>query len=656
MVPSCTRLSTRQNDNLLFLIPFIAVLGISPGARAEEQSPTSPKPGDLGDAVIDADPNDDASYLDPALMGDDVIVVWGSRPDKPFDRDTTLRLTGAELKKRGINNLAEALDLLPELHVRAAGRGGRQINIRGARKGSVKILLDGIAISDPYYGNIDLSAIPITDVEQIRVSASPASPIDGPGGPGGVIEIMTSDAVGADSVRARISGSSLPSAEVSATGRMMLSEHLAARVSASVIAGRQDFEVLPTGMATESSFIAENREQSVGVVRVEYRKGPRRLVTDIWTQQVGFVVPPKQGNNILVIEGESQGRLGIAFDDKWQGLKVQARAHYHLLARESTFFEDVDLATLVTTEDLNASRSGLALLVNQPRGEHWHLIGSANLESDHAKVQGFDGQPIEGRATIAQSALAAQYKVDSFDVQSSAGVAVPIGLGAKPWPEFKLASRYAPIKAVSLEWNAGHKGRAPTLRERYQFDIGNRKLGPEKAFFGEMGVQVSPASFVKVSTNAYLRRTNGLIRRDINTNTLINTEDVWIRGIDSQIEGKAGWASGGASWSYAHAQSEVLGTKPLDFFPKHRLSSWLRAALGERGGTTFRIQYFGTQIDGNTELPRRLLLQWSAHYRFLQHYQLSFRAENLTGKEYEQRVGVRAPGRVALVSLQSEWN
>lgn len=73
-------------------------------------------------------------FLDPAITGE-AIVIWGERPDKPFDRDTELRLTGEELRRRGATNLAEALELLPDVVVREQGRGGRQIEIRGARKG-----------------------------------------------------------------------------------------------------------------------------------------------------------------------------------------------------------------------------------------------------------------------------------------------------------------------------------------------------------------------------------------------------------------------------------------------------------------------------------------------------------------------------------------
>src|ERR1043165_2628328 len=160
------------------------------------------------------------------------IEIFDERPDKPFDRDTEVRLTGAELAARGATDLRSALALLPEIDVRDAGRGGFNIDIRGARKGAVAILIDGVLVTDPYYGTFDVSTIPITDIVQIRVATTPQSPIDGPGGPGGVVEVHTRDAIGPQLVIGRVTSDSLPSLGIAGTGRVELARHLALRLSA----------------------------------------------------------------------------------------------------------------------------------------------------------------------------------------------------------------------------------------------------------------------------------------------------------------------------------------------------------------------------------------------------------------------------------------
>ncbi|MBL4635186.1 MAG: Plug domain-containing protein, partial [Kofleriaceae bacterium] len=382
-------------------------------AAADDNAPIGDPPirQQTGQQIDDTSSQD---YIAPALS-EDVIIVYGALPDKPFQRDTQLRITGAELRKRGISNLAEALDILPEINVRPAGRGGRQIDIRGARKGSVKVLLDGIAISDPFYGNIDISAIPVTDIEEIRISSSPASPIDGPGGPGGVVEIFTSDAVGPDMLRLRVRAASHPSAEVSVTGRTSLTPSWGLRMSISSMLGAEEFELrLPDENSSEPSsfFLSEARDQSVANARIEYKKGERRLATDIWLQQVAFVVPPARdgSSRYLAIEGESQGRLGLAYDDRWKQFRVQLHAHYHLLSRQSTYYEDPQLTVGAQSEDLNAARAGLGFVANRKLGRDLQLIAQATLESENAEVDGFDGVNTIGRASIAQSALGLAYR------------------------------------------------------------------------------------------------------------------------------------------------------------------------------------------------------------------------------------------------------
>src|SRR5689334_8647133 len=170
----------------------------------------------------------------------ETIVVFDERPEKPFDRDTEVRLTGEQLAARGATDLASALALLPDVSVRDVGRGGFNVDIRGARKGAVSVLVDGVLVTDPYYGTFDVSTIPITDIVQIRMSTTPQSPIDGPGGPGGVIEVLTRDAYGEQLVIARATGDTLPSAGLTGTARVPLAKALALRISMAGLAGARD--------------------------------------------------------------------------------------------------------------------------------------------------------------------------------------------------------------------------------------------------------------------------------------------------------------------------------------------------------------------------------------------------------------------------------
>ena len=592
---------------------------------------------------------EDAIFLDPSITGE-AIEIWGERPDKPFDRDTQLRLSGEELAERGATNLAEALELLPDLVVREQGRGGEQVEIRGARKGSVKILIDGVAVSDPFYGNFDLSSIPITDIVQIRISSSPASPIDGVGGPGGVVEVHTRDAIGPRIVLARVAGSTLPSAEAAATGRMALTPRLAMRASATGTLGYRDLTIMDTSLR-------EDRRQEVGAARLEYRHGKRRAVFDGWVEHASYVVPPGDDgtDDVLVIDGETQVRGSVSADDEIRKWRLEGRAYGHYLARDSRYYDDASLEGYLRREDLEAVRLGVAGLANRPLGPRTHVIGSAVLDSEEADVVGFDGNPTGGRASLLEVAGGMQFADGPIGVDGAVGMAAPFGIDAAFWPEAKLATTYRPVEPVAVKLTGGRKGRLPTLRERFRLDIGNEELGPEQVWFAEVETALSPSRWVRLRLAPFVRRSNGLIRYDEERDALVNSGTFDIRGFDSEVAiAPAEPISGGATFSYIDAFSEELGSDSLDFLPHDRASVWLALRRVRYGGLV-RLRYQSRQNDRGAVLAAGTLLDLSAWARVTHDLTASLRLDNAVDREYEDRAGVLAPGRVLLLAIQGEW-
>jgi hypothetical protein len=315
-----------------------------------------------------------------ALAEAEVVEIYDERPDKPFDRDTIARLTGEQLAARGAVDLGTALALLPDVTVRDAG--GFNIDIRGARRGAVTVLVDGVVVSDPYYGTFDVSAIPITDIVQIRVATTPQSPIDGPGGPGGVIEVLTRDAYGEQLVIARVLGDSLPSVGLTGTARVALTKRLALRIAMSGLAGAREMQ-LPA-----SSTIGEQRRAATGTARLEYRDGDHRLVIDGFLDDRHYVAPPNEDvvtAPILMIDRETTLRLSAKADTRRDKLQLQAQAWVHQLARRSRYFRDPSFTETSSFETLEAVRAGAMALATHPIGNHSRWAASTTV--DHAAAR-----------------------------------------------------------------------------------------------------------------------------------------------------------------------------------------------------------------------------------------------------------------------------
>jgi hypothetical protein len=621
-----------------------AVCGVAPAAHGQES--------DEGEAPAALSPEDQA-LLDMAMKGE-VIEVWAERPSKPFDRDTELRLTGAELARRGVTDLAQALEYIPEIQVRAVNRGGRQADIRGARKDSVKVLIDGVPLSDPYLGNLDLSSIPVTDIVEIRISTSPASPIDGTGGPGGVIEVHTRDAVGARWLGVRGDLSTGRQALASVSARSMLSDSWAARVSASGDFGDRALPaVMPTGQATE---IDEDRRTAGGALRVEYRRRARRLVADLSLHTGGYLVPPSEteSDEVVMVDDDDSGRLGVAADDELAGWRLQLRGYGGLQRKRTLRYPDPDMSAPRAIENISAQNQGGAFLVNRPLGG-LELIGSAAVDSERGEVDS-GSSTSGGRATI--GAVAGGYKVvrGPFRSDGAAGVAAPLDIDASPWPEGKLAFKLSPVRVVTARLVGGYKGRLPTIRERFEAN-GNQALGPEKALFAEAGVAVEKNTLVALDVAGWARRVNGMIRFVPESPMLVNVGETMMRGADLRVTA-APYAPvrAGGSLSLVRATSEDFGDDAVDRLPGRRGDLWVAGDWGERAGGLVRARYIGVMIDQGVALDDYWLVDASSYLWLTRAVMAGLRLDNALDARYLDRAGgIMGVGRVLLLTVQGSW-
>jgi outer membrane receptor protein involved in Fe transport len=648
-----------------FVLAMSMVCAVGVGAWAQGDGAGPPGPVDTPTPTPAPEPEPAPALTDEELLAlaeseamGETIEIWDERPEKPFDRDTEVRLTGEELAKRGATDLATALALIPEVTVRDAGRGGFNIDIRGARKGAVRVIIDGVAVSDPFYGTFDVSTIPVTDIVEIRVSTAPASPIDGPGGPGGVIEVHTRDAVGEQLVVARVTSDTMPTFGASATGRVALSPHLALRLSASGLFGVHDYET-----ATEAT-ARDRRRASTGAFRLEYRKRGRRAVIDGFVDDRRYLSPPSDElatAAFLLIDRETTGRIGVGFDDDVgadKKLQIQARAWAHAIKRVSRYFADPELAVEGSSEDLFAMRIGGSALATRPIGKRARWVAAVTVDHERARVEADSGAMVmvtKGDATVLEGAAGGQYERGPVEVDAAAGVAVPLGVDADPWPEgkltIKLAQRYGEVALVGAR-----KGRVPSLRERYQGMGSNVSLDPEQAWHGEVRLTARPRDGIEVVVAPFYRHTTGTVKLGPDS-MLVNLGELDIKGVDASAKAQilAQLAVGG-SYDYAKATSADLGPDPVDRFPTHKADGWVRVTPRPRYSVLARARYVGRAIDGARQTPAYVMWEASATAQLGGDWLAVVRCDDILDEAPETRNGFHMPGRVLTVIVQGTWD
>jgi outer membrane receptor protein involved in Fe transport len=581
----------------------------------------------------------------------EAIEIFDERADKPFDRDTTVRLTGEELAERGAVDLKTALALLPDVTVREAGRGGFQIDIRGARKGEVSVLIDGVIISDPYYGNFDVSTIPITDIVQIRVSTTPQSPIDGPGGPGGVIEVHTRDAIGPQVVVARLATDTLPTFGTTGTARVALGKRVGLRLSGGGLAGSRD---LPLPM---DASIDESRRAATGAARIEYRDGDRRIVVDGFLDDRRYVSPPsdEEAGPVLLIDRQTTATTSARVDVKQGKLQLQAQGWAEYLRRWSRNFTDAGLSTEQNVEKLTATRTGGRFLITRPFRRDARWAASATLVREDARVDNRPNGLSSGDVTVIELAGDLQYERKRFRVDGAAGVALPFGVGADPWLEAKLVGKWKPRNDLELTLTGGRKGRVPSLRERFDISIGNPELRPDIVDHLELRAVEDIEKRLRAEIAPFFRHSTGTIRTAPGSTRLQNTGTLDIYGVDmiGRVQ-LSKLVAVGAAYQFVRARSQQ-SNEPLDFLPAHRAEGSVHVTPSARFAGVMRVKYISDALDRGSTVPGYALVEGSFSAQLSREYLALLRIDDLLDRRPETRSGYHSQGRVVSVIFQATW-
>jgi len=133
--------------------------------------------------------------LSTAVM--DEVVVTATRMAEPLSKASAsvAVVTAEDIAARGATRLDEVLQDVVGLHVVSSGPAGSlsSASIRGSEASQVLVLIDGVRLNSPQYGQFDLNQLPVAlnEVDRIEVLRGAASALYGSNALGGVINIIT---------------------------------------------------------------------------------------------------------------------------------------------------------------------------------------------------------------------------------------------------------------------------------------------------------------------------------------------------------------------------------------------------------------------------------------------------------------------------------
>jgi vitamin B12 transporter len=151
----------------------------------------------------------------PTTQGSGQAVVFSPTtvvtPSDESASSTTV-ITAGDIEARQLRTVPDALASVPGLNVVQTGGPGGQTSvfIRGTNSNHVKVLVDGIDVSDPSNpnGSFDFGQLLTGDIERIEILRGPQSGLYGSDAIGGVISITTKNGNGPPKVTASVEGGS----------------------------------------------------------------------------------------------------------------------------------------------------------------------------------------------------------------------------------------------------------------------------------------------------------------------------------------------------------------------------------------------------------------------------------------------------------------
>ena len=173
---------------------------------------TASAPGLVSDAIV-IDVVTAPATLDIALHISaitETLVVSAAQIDQPLSRtpDSVTVIPGSEIEAKQQFTLGSALRSVPGLTLQQNGGPGTVTSLftRGGESDFTLVLVDGIR-ANAFGGGLDLSQVPLQDVDRIEVIRGPQSALYGSDAIGGVIQVITRSG-GSPSAQAQVEAGS----------------------------------------------------------------------------------------------------------------------------------------------------------------------------------------------------------------------------------------------------------------------------------------------------------------------------------------------------------------------------------------------------------------------------------------------------------------
>jgi len=616
------------------------------------------------------------------------VVITATRVETPVGAPASATvLAGDSLRARGINQLADALRLVPGVTVVTTSSFGSQTSlfVRGGQSNFVRVLLDGVPLNEPG-GAIDLGALTLDNIERVEVVRGPASVLYGEDAVTGVIQLVSrSGASGASGTRGAlaIDGGSYGERDLTLSGA---AGGARASVSAS-LADRQTSGILPYNND------AQNRVASLAM-RLAPDARTRATVSARW-QANTYHYPTQYDGSIGDRNAETTNHALLLSFAGTRAIGQRLAASWTLASSErlprandgpdspgdtlgSYGFYSRGTVTRRTADLRLTARAGAtqSLTVGAEASRDHERSSSRSLSQWGNSIGAFEAARRD--AAVYVQAVGAVHARGTYQL----GARLDDNSAFGTFRTLRLAAAWQLTSAWRVRAAAGSAFRAPSFFENFAtgYVRGNADLTPERTRSSEVAIE-RVARGLTLGVTAYRQRFRDLIQYKSTApgSTASNYDNVAGASADG-VEAAANAVlplGVSARVSYAYSRTRVTDAgfdsgagatfvlgQPLIRRPAHTARVELARALAPRADVVVGAAYTGRAQDRNfaawpaapVVLPAHTLVDLAANVRLTDSrarmpLRVRLRADNLTNVQYQGVYAFQAPGRVLKVGL-----
>ncbi|UAK24567.1 TonB-dependent receptor plug domain-containing protein [Sphingomonas nostoxanthinifaciens] len=651
----------------------LLALGLAAPAFAQS-NPTVPTVDANGDAiVVTATRSADAIPVD--LLGSSITV-----------------LDAAALDQRQTRVVSDVLRDVPGVAVSRTGAVGgfTQVRLRGSEANHTLVLVDGIKVSDPFYGEFDFGTLIADESAKIEVLRGQQSSLYGSDAIGGVINYITSTGAEAPGIRLRAEGGSFGTFSGGARAAgvagdldyALTSSYIHTRGYPVAVGGSRDVGSDDVGASAKATWTAAPNVKLTGVARYSY--------TDADTDD-------SDNDFTSATYGRTIDSPGVHYrNEAFYGL---LRGQWDLLDGR---FSNVVVGQLADTKrDGYDVADGSAPAPGKPiartSGDDGHRYkgsyqGTFRFGTDTIKqsvTAAVDYEHESERTTVSQfgaflgwrhtnnTGIVGEYELTAND-RLGFGASVRRDLNSRfaDSTTWHVQSSYKFDEGTRIHAAGGSGVKAPTFSELFDYYvgryIGNPNLKPEKSTGWEAGIgQSLLGDHITLDATYFDNRLRDQITTVYDANFVASSVNLpgrtHQRGVELSAAAKldGGWRFD-ASYTYLHApQDQTVTLDPATFASGtvsaqavRRAKSIASASLNwsppEQPFTvTATVRYNGRQNDlfyGYfppllEKLRSFTLVNLAATYRLTPKIELFARGENLLNRKYQEIYSYAAMGR-----------